>query len=268
MASTAAEEYDTWVANGEYLLKAVAVDNHNGASEDWAAVRVTSTVAQLYFIEVDHLNTPRLIENQSQQAMWRWDQQEPFGASLPDQNPTPGLGVFEFPLRFPGQYYDKEWNLAYNYFRDYDPAIGRYIQSDPIGLLAGLNTYSYVNSNPLTLVDPRGETPLTAGGAVIGTLIFPGPGTVIGMGLGLGLSYLIYQACTADTPDTRDCTKASEWQLRAAGITDEHSYKQDQVGKAGGAYDICACKDGSIVLRGVGKCGRSGPTITTGDNWK
>jgi hypothetical protein len=47
-------------------------------------------------------------------------------------------------------------NWCYNYFRDYDPAIGRYIQSDPIGLQGGINTYSYVGSNPLTNVDPNG----------------------------------------------------------------------------------------------------------------
>jgi RHS repeat-associated protein len=73
--------------------------------------------------------------------VWRWDQQEPFGVSVPDENPS-GLGVFDLPLRLPGQYFDKETNLSYNYFRYYDPAVGRYIQSDPIGLVAGLNTYA------------------------------------------------------------------------------------------------------------------------------
>ena len=58
----------------------------------------------------DHLNTPRLVTNDLQQAVWRWDQQEPFGVNAPDENPS-SLGVFEFPLRFPGQYADKETNL-------------------------------------------------------------------------------------------------------------------------------------------------------------
>jgi len=64
--------------------------------------------------------------------------------------------VFDLPLRLPGQYFDKETNLHYNYFRDYDPAIGRYIQSDPIGLTGGVNTYAYVGSDPLHGVDPLG----------------------------------------------------------------------------------------------------------------
>ena len=56
--------------------------------------------------------------------MWRWDQGEPFGNDVPNNNPS-GLGAFDFNLRFPGQYFDRETNLAYNHFRDYDPAIGR-----------------------------------------------------------------------------------------------------------------------------------------------
>ncbi|MCA2971663.1 MAG: RHS repeat-associated core domain-containing protein [Acidobacteriaceae bacterium] len=61
-----------------------------------------------------------------------------------------------FDLRFPGQVLDRETGLHYNYFRDYDPAIGRYVQSDPIGLAGGVNTYAYVGSNPLSYVDPQG----------------------------------------------------------------------------------------------------------------
>ena len=95
--------------------------------------------ATLYFIHPDHLGTPRVIVNASNTVVWRWDSADPFGSLPPNSNPS-GLGTFTFNLRFPGQYFDQETNLHYNYYRDYDPATGRYIQSDPIGLKGGINT--------------------------------------------------------------------------------------------------------------------------------
>jgi RHS repeat-associated protein len=88
-------------------------------------------------------------------TVWRWDQAEPFGSNPPDENPS-GLGAFDLPLRLPGQRYDAETALHYNYFRDYDPSLGRYGESDPVGLKAGLNTYAYVGGSPLTGNDPFG----------------------------------------------------------------------------------------------------------------
>jgi RHS repeat-associated protein len=154
---------------GSYNFQWKMVEGTNGwfgAQSTNVAVNVTagSPAANVYFIHTDHLNTPRLVANSSGAAVWRWDQQEPFGVNVPDENPS-ALGQFEFPLRFPGQYADKESNLHYNFFRDYDPVTGRYVQSDPIGLVGGLNTYAYVGGNPLLFIDPKGLATICAGNA-------------------------------------------------------------------------------------------------------
>jgi len=87
--------------------------------------------------------------------VWRWDQGEPFGNDVPNNDPS-GLGAFDFPLRLPGQYYDRETARHHNTMRDYDPSIGRYVESDPIGLKGGSNTYAYVSANPLRFTDIAG----------------------------------------------------------------------------------------------------------------
>jgi RHS repeat-associated protein len=121
-----------------------------------AVLKPGATTPDLYYIHADTLGTPRQISRPGDnKVVWAWES-EAFGASLPNQNPS-GLGTFVFNLRFPGQYYDAETGLHYNYFRDYDPRTGRYIQSDPIGLAGGLNTYAYVNGNPVNAIDPDGR---------------------------------------------------------------------------------------------------------------
>jgi len=111
---------------------------------------------QVYFIQADHLNAPRIILNNANISVWRWDHADAFGTTLPNEDPDGDGNTFEYNLRFPGQYYDQETGLHYNYFRDYDPSTGRYIASDPIGLKGGLNTYTYVGNNPVNYTDSTG----------------------------------------------------------------------------------------------------------------
>jgi RHS repeat-associated protein len=98
----------------------------------------------------------REITNAAGVLVWRADTTEPFGANMPNENPS-SLGTFTYNPRFPGQYFDIETGLHYNYYRDYDPQTGRYIESDPIGLGGGANTYGYVEQNPTLRVDPDGH---------------------------------------------------------------------------------------------------------------
>jgi RHS repeat-associated protein len=166
------------IPQGTYALTARVTDNLGGVMTSVAVnVTVNTTEAKLYYIHVDHLNTPRLIADDQQRTVWRWDQQEPFGVNVPDENPS-GLGAFDLPLRLPGQYFDKETNLAYNMTRDYDASLGRYISSDPIGLAGGLNTYTYVENRPTVFTDPLGlktlqcTKPLHALGPTYGPLAY------------------------------------------------------------------------------------------------
>ncbi len=116
--------------------------------------------ADVLYVHTDHLGTPRLMTNEQGATVWRnLPTNEPFGNSPVEEDPDGDSTLTTFNQRFPGQYYDKEVNTHYNYFRDYDPSTGRYVQSDPIGLAGGVNTYSYVGNNPLSLIDPDGLDP-------------------------------------------------------------------------------------------------------------
>jgi RHS repeat-associated protein len=107
------------------------------------------------FIHFDHLGTPRRVTDDKQVEVWQWES-TPFGDSAPAENPDGDAVTFTMNLRFPGQYYDAESGLHYNYFRTYEPRTGRYVESDPIGLRGGLNPYGYVLNAPVQFIDPHG----------------------------------------------------------------------------------------------------------------
>jgi RHS repeat-associated protein len=119
-------------------------------------------------VHADHLNTPRKLTRANSSVAWQWAYSA-FGDAPPTLaadryvNPltttnagTTSIPRIEFNLRYPGQVFDKESNLSYNYFRSYRASDGRYTQSDPIGLEGGWNRFGYVDANPLLFTDPEG----------------------------------------------------------------------------------------------------------------
>jgi RHS repeat-associated protein len=143
----------------------------------------------LTFVHNDHLGTPVAMTDPSGQVVWRATQ-KPFGATTVDEDPDGDGQPVTLNVRFPGQYYDAETGMHYNYFRVYDPSIGRYINSDPIGLAGGINTYTYVGGNPISYSDRLGLINPGAGAAVGGMVGGP-PGAVVGGILGLGAGLII-----------------------------------------------------------------------------
>ena len=106
--------------------------------------------AETYYFHTDHLNTPKVLTDATKQVVWQGNA-KPFGETEEVVN------AVDNPLRFPGQYFDVETGLNYNYMRDYDASLGRYVQSDPIGLTGGVSTYGYAGQNPINAYDPNGE---------------------------------------------------------------------------------------------------------------
>ncbi|NVN90288.1 MAG: RHS domain-containing protein [Desulfuromonadales bacterium] len=105
----------------------------------------------VYFIHTDHLGTPQAMTDASKAKVWEIETR-PFGDSATI------TGTVTLNLRFPGQYYDAETGLNNNYYRDYNSAIGKYVEADPVGLEGGLSLFAYVRNNPVNMIDPMGLT--------------------------------------------------------------------------------------------------------------
>jgi RHS repeat-associated protein len=102
-----------------------------------------------YYFHNDHLGTQQVLTSESQTVAWKAIY-TPFGEAVVS------IATVENPFRFPGHYYDSETGLHYNYYRYYNPLIGRYLTPDPIGLEGGINLFVYVAGNPVNFTDPLG----------------------------------------------------------------------------------------------------------------
>jgi RHS repeat-associated protein len=128
---------------------------------------------RFYAVHTDHLGTPRQITDDTNKVVWQWaysgfGDNKPTGILKATTNPKQAITnqptllkasnpAFAVNLRFPGQYFDSESNLSYNYFRSYDARIrGGYVQPDPTGLAGGWSRFGYVGGNPFRAIDPRG----------------------------------------------------------------------------------------------------------------
>ena len=128
-----------------------------------AMVTDADTVSpRINWLHTDHLGTPQKATDDSAAVVWD-------ATTTPYGELTALTASITQPLRLPGQYADAETGLHQNWWRDYDPSLGRYLQADPIGLAGGASLYGYANANPVLYVDRDGKLPWLpiAAGAVL-----------------------------------------------------------------------------------------------------
>lgn len=123
----------------------------------WADDRLMAVIENgtPYYVITNAVGAPVAATNASKEVVWRWHPL-PFGGGAVDDDPDGDGQAFTLQQRLPGQYADAETGFYTNGFRDYDPASGRYLEPDPIGLAGGMNSYVYVDNNPLSSIDPYG----------------------------------------------------------------------------------------------------------------
>ena len=136
--------------NGKFLVDYIYLNGN-----PLVMIRKQHHKEETFYYHNDHLDTPKVLTDKLKKIVWNVEF-DPFGNEL-HKHGRHGQFIRKVKnnLRLPGQYFDKETGLHQNYFRDYDPETGTYPQSDPIGLLGGMNPYSYGN-NPVNWIDPWG----------------------------------------------------------------------------------------------------------------
>ena len=195
---------------------------------------------RFYAVHPDHLGTPRLITDDANQPVWQWPYSA-FGANKPTgilkatAKPKQAFTnepvllkatkpAITFNLRYPGQYFDEESNLSYNYFRSYQAAQGRYTQGDPIGLEGGLNRFGYGEGNALKFVDPTGKNAVAYSAMVLSALAVMTPAAY--QAVANALKSLVDTVC----PNPDECAR----------LNDEVQSAKRRVGM----FQPAACKPG------------------------
>ena len=183
-------------------------------------IAMVNASGDVFYYHNDHLGTPLAMTNAQGNLVWK-AAYDPFGKAQIDQSSTI---INNF--RFPGQYYDAESGLHYNWHRYYDPRTGRYMTADPIGLRGGLNRYVYVNANPIRFGDSRG---------------LDKPGCSVD-GISAGLKKIL---------ESMPCGR------RCCAVHDE-CYKNNQCTQNSWGANICLGKIGPLVS----KCARCNSNVT------
>ncbi|HEY3299946.1 MAG TPA: RHS repeat-associated core domain-containing protein [Methylophilaceae bacterium] len=142
----------------------------------WNGDKLTGVIVHqlsrvVYTVDLDHLGSPFQLRNLAGKVLWRWDT-EAFGNTLPNEDVDADGNKLTLNLRFPGQYYDKESGLHYNWHRYYSPKLARYLSPDPIGLAGGSNQFTYANSNPLSFTDPSGQNAIAGACVIVATSVY------------------------------------------------------------------------------------------------
>jgi RHS repeat-associated protein len=203
---------------------------------------------KLHYIHPDALGTPRVVIDPTRGAngttIWRWDLTgEAFGTTAPNQNPDGDATQFVLNMRFPGQRFDSASGLNYNYFRDYEAGTGQYVESDPIGLEGGINTYTYTSGQPLILTDPTGRAPAIAGLCLVPAVGWVGC-AVVGTTVAVGACY-VTGACQRAAQGIGNWLddRIGSWSAsssREDRERDYQAYKEFQ--RAGVPYDPDPCR--------------------------
>ena len=239
-----------------------------------AVVDDVTTTPVLLMVHSDHLGRPIRMTDAAKATVWQ-------AAYKPWGEPLSISGTRALNLRFPGQYFQIETSLAYNWHRHYDMLTGRYTQPDPLGFVDGPSVYAYVGNSPFMYVDRTGRGAIAYGGGIVGGIIGgivgsaePGGGTAAGAlvgarygyGVGRGIEIAIWMAddnpaedakskARADAgakmcfPDDDDDDCETEW--REAREKCERELEKPNPDKAvtGGYSDIVDCARGHVSER-------------------